>query len=218
MDTSGKILMVVLCLVIIVLAAFIVYNKLGSKEEVVLNSEVTVSEDKTSNTKTNSEVVTTENKTTINSGEKFSEKDLVVDGFSLGESAKAVESKYNELATTEKYTEGATARNLVRIDYKTLGLTVESEVSDEDPDGSMIRITLYGDSKLETARGIKIGDTKESITKAYSADSILDETEKGITVGFPGDDPLYESGKGKIFFGIENGKVVKIFLAYGFAE
>lgn len=218
MKTSGKILIVVLCLIIIGLAAFIVYNKIYSKPENISNSEVSLSEQATTATKTNSNESVTENKTAISFEEKFSEKDLVVDGFSLGESAKAVESKYDELAVTEKYSEEATGRDIVRIDYKTLGLTVENSVSDDNPDGSMIRITLYGNSKLETARGIKIGDTKESVIKAYPADSILDEGENGITVGFTGDEPVYESSKGKIFFEIKDGKVDRILYAYGFAE
>ena len=72
MSTSGKILIFALCLIIIALAAFIVYNKIGTSKEVIQNSEASLSGDKIANAKTNSEEPLTENETTINSSEKFS--------------------------------------------------------------------------------------------------------------------------------------------------
>jgi hypothetical protein len=99
-----------------------------------------------------------------------------------------------------------------------LGLEVENSIEENNPDGEMIRIRLYGNSKFKTARGIKIGDSKEKIYQLYKTESILDESENCITVGYPGDETVYESDKGKIYFTIENDKVIEIFYAYGIAE
>lgn len=159
------------------------------------------------------------NQKTSSSIDAFSEKDLTIDQFKLGESAKAVVSLYGDPTSSESYTEGATAREISKLEFASYGLTVENETSDNDPDGSMIRITIHGTSTLQTFRGIKIGDSKEKILQSYPSNSILkNEENSGITVGYQNDDPIYETGKGKIYFEINNNKVSKIICAYGFAE
>lgn len=150
----------------------------------------------------------------------FSDDDLVINNqFKLGESAKAVDHYYSDQVTSVRTTtEDATGRDLIIIKLDNLGLEVENSIEEDDPDGEMIRIRLYGDSKLKTARGIKIGDSKEKIYQLYKTESILDERENCITVGFPGDESVYESDKGKIYFTIQNDKVTGILYAYGIAE
>ena len=191
------------------------------KNEVVSsrkNSEVTsntTSENSTSSNTTKND----DNQKSPNIVTAFSEKDLEIGGFKLGESAKAVESKYGTPTSSKQYTEDATGRNIVKLDYESNGLTVENSVSDNNPDGSMIRISIHGKSTLQTARGIKIGDSKQKILQSYPSSSILDNGgNTGITVGFPNDDPVYETNKGKIYFDISNDKVTGITFAYGFAE
>ncbi len=157
---------------------------------------------------------------TKNTTEAFSDDDLVIDGkFRLGESAKAIESNYGDKITSTNTTmEDATGRELVKIKAESLGLEVENSIEDNNPDGKMIRIRIYGNSKFKTARGIKIGDSRENVLNAYPAKSILNKENGNITVGYPGDEPVYESDKGKIYFTIEDGKVTQIFYAYGIAE
>lgn len=174
--------------------------------------------EKTNNT-TGNDKKSDETQKTSSSIASFSEKDLEIDGFKLGESAKAVESKYGTPTSSKQYTEGAAGRNIVKLDYEPYGLTIENSVSDNNPDGSIIRISIYGKSTLQTSRGIKIGDSKEKILQSYPSNSIIDaEGNMGITVGYPNDNPVYESDKGKIFFDIKDNKVTGITYAYGFAE
>lgn len=169
--------------------------------------------------KKNDETNTTEPTKTA-SPKSFSNDDLVINNqFRLGESSKAIEHYYpNQITSVTTTTEDATGRDLIIIKLDNLGLEVQNSIEEDDPDGEMIRIRLYGDSKFKTARGIKIGDSKEKIYQLYKTESILDEENDSITVGFPGDEPVYESDKGKIYFTIENDKVIEIFYAYGIAE
>ena len=150
----------------------------------------------------------------------FSDEDLVVDGkFRLGESAKAVEAYYGDnITSVNTSAEGTTGREIATIKLESLGIEVENLTDDNDADGEMIRIKLYGNSKFKTAREIKIGDSREKVINAYQAESILKEENGCITVGYPGDEPVYESNKGKIYFTIESGKVTQILYAYGIAE
>lgn len=170
-------------------------------------------------TQKNDEKNTTE-KSQVAAQKAFSNEDLVIDGkFKLGESSKAIESYYGDKITSvNTTTEDATGRELVIIKLESLGLEVENSIEDNDPDGEMIRIRIYGNSKFKTARGIKIGDSRENVLNAYPTKSILNKENGSITVGYPGDEPVYESDKGKIYFTIENGKVTQIFYAYGIAE
>lgn len=169
--------------------------------------------------KKNDETNTTEPTKTA-SPKSFSNDDLVINNqFRLGESSKAIEHYYpNQITSVTTTTEDATGRDLIIMKLDNLGLEVENSIEEDDPDGEMIRIRLYGDSKFKTARGIKIGDSKEKIYQLYKTESILDESENCITVGYPGDETVYESDKGKIYFTIENDKVIEIFYAYGIAE
>ena len=169
--------------------------------------------------KKNDETNTTE-PTKTSSPKSFSNDDLVINNqFRLGESSKAIEHYYpNQITSVTTTTEDATGRDLIIMKLDNLGLEVENSIDENNPDGEMIRIRLYGNSKFKTARGIKIGDSKEKIYQLYKNESILDESENCITVGYPGDETVYESDKGKIYFTIENDKVIEIFYAYGIAE
>ena len=169
--------------------------------------------------KKNDETNTTE-PTKTSSPKSFSNDDLVINNqFRLGESSKAIEHYYpNQITSVTTTTEDATGRDLIIMKLDNLGLEVENSIEENNPDGEMIRIRLYGNSKFKTARGIKIGDSKEKIYQLYKTESILDESENCITVGYPGDETVYESDKGKIYFTIENDKVIEIFYAYGIAE
>lgn len=169
--------------------------------------------------KKNDETNTTE-PTKTESPKSFSNDDLVINNqFRLGESSKAIEHYYpNQITSVTTTTEDATGRDLIIMKLDNLGLEVENSIEENNPDGEMIRIRLYGNSKFKTARGIKIGDSKEKIYQLYKTESILDESENCITVGYPGDETVYESDKGKIYFTIENDKVIEIFYAYGIAE
>lgn len=169
--------------------------------------------------KKNDETNTTE-PTKTSSPKSFSNDDLVINNqFRLGESAQVIDHYYpNQTTSVRTTTEDATGRDLIIMKLDNLGLEVENSIEENNPDGEMIRIRLYGNSKFKTARGIKIGDSKEKIYQLYKTESILDESENCITVGYPGDETVYESDKGKIYFTIENDKVIEIFYAYGIAE
>ena len=151
----------------------------------------------------------------------FSENDLKVDFFKLGESAKALEAKNYSGEVLDSYLEEATGKNITRVKYASLGLVVDNATDENNADGSMVRIEISSNSKLETARGIKIGSTKAEVMTTYPGESILEndaESSNMIIVGYPGDEPIYEGNHGKIYFHLENDKVVKIVLAYAIAE
>lgn len=176
-------------------------------------------ENQTKNEKNESNI--TKNNTT-NSIKAFSNEDLTINGFKLGESAKAVETIYDETPERKTYTQDATGTTITELDYKSLCLKVYNEFEDsEDDDGKMTSIEVYGTSKLQTARGIKIGSSKEEVLKAYPSNSILKSDsvdENTIIVGYPGSEPVYGSKNGNIYYFIKNGKVSRILLAYAIAE
>ena len=162
----------------------------------------------------------TKNNTT-KSIKAFSNEDLTINGFKLGESAKAVENIYDETPERKTYTQDATGTTITELDYKSLGLKVYNEFEDSEDDGKMTSIEIYGTSKLQTARGIKIGSSKEEVLKAYPSNSILKSDsvdENTIIVGYPGSEPVYGSEKGNIYYFVKNGKISRILLAYAIAE
>ena len=182
-------------------------------------------ENQTKNEKNESNI--TKNNTT-KSIKAFSNEDLTINGFKLGESAKAVEAIYDEIPETKTYKQDATGTTITELDYKSVGLKVYNEFEDienledgEGNDGEMTSIEIYGTSKLQTARGIKIGSSKEEVLKAYPSNSILKSDsvdENTIIVGYPGSEPVYGSKNGNIYYFIKNGKVSRILLAYAIAE
>lgn len=229
--STGVILVLIIVLLLGVIGVggyFIVKGNNDTNKKIEeLKNEVVSSRNNSEDTNVATNISSTSNNVKKNDDNKkssstvtaFSEKDLEIDGFKLGESAKALESKYGDPTTSRQYTEDATGRNIVKIDYESKGLTVENSISADNPDGSMIRISIYGKSTLQTARGIKIGDSKEKILQNYPSNSILDNVGNGgITVGYPNDNPVYETERGKIYFDINNDKVTGITIAYGFAE
>ena len=168
---------------------------------------------------------TTLNNNSAASKKAFSEDDLVIESFRLGESAKALDSAYPNIEPeTKYYTEDATGYDISELNYSSLGLKVDnaSLINEDDGDGSMIRIEIYGNSSIKTARGIKIGSSKEDVLNAYPSNSILKsdmvDENKTIIVGYPGSEPVYGSEKGNIYYDLENGKVSRILLAYAVAE
>ena len=161
-----------------------------------------------------------DNKTT-KSKSAFSKEDLVINGFSLGESVKALEGIYEETPETKTYTQDATGTTITELNYKSIGLIVFNEFeNEEDSEGNITSIKIYGNSKIQTARKIKIGSSKQDILNAYPSDSILKNDSKVIIVGYPGSDPEYGSTNkyGNIYYNLENGKVSSILLAYAVAE
>lgn len=175
---------------------------------------------------TNNNAINSSSKNESKSIEQFSKKDLYVSSFYLGGSSKDIETNYaNEKFTKKAYTEGTSGKNIMDRDYTNLGLKVRYTYSDSNSgEGTIVNIELYGSSKLQTARGIMIGSTREEILNAYSSDSILkhEQLDKNeIAVGIPGTDPIYGSSKdgiGTIHFYTENGKVTKILVANAVAE
>ncbi len=160
--------------------------------------------------------------TTTKTIEKFSEKDLVIDGFKLGESAKTLEAKYgNPDDKADSQSEESTGIVRTRLGYTSKGIIVDNATTEQDSDGSIIRIELTKNCKFATARGIKIGSSAEEISKVYPSDSIL-KNETGnknlVIVGYPGEDPIYEDKHGKIYFHLVDGKINKIVFAYAIAE
>lgn len=176
-------------------------------------------ESQTKNEKNESNI--TKNNTT-NSIKAFSNEDLTINRFKLGESVKAVENIYDEIPERKTYTQDATGTTIKELDYKSLCLKVYNEFEDsEDDDGKMTSIEIYGTSKLQTARGIKIESSKEEVLKAYPSNSILKSDsvdENTIIVGYPGSEPVYGSEKGNIYYFVKNGKISRILLAYAIAE
>ena len=253
MKKNVKILVVVLCLIIVGLVTFIIVDKVtNTKKEEKSNNEdnnvvIAENDNNVDNDKNGANISGKQNETiatnvangnTITANiassdntvvksdlrKSFSEDDLVIESFRLGESAKAIEAVYSDVKSENKYyTEEATGYNIAELNYTSLGLKVDNAFEDEDDvDGSMIRIEIYGNSSLKTARGIKIGSTKEDILNAYPANSILKsdmiDENKTIIVGYPGSEPVYGSEKGNIYYYLENGKVSEILLAYAVAE
>lgn len=235
MSKSVKVVLIVMFLIIVGLTTYIIVDKvIGKKEDnqtsnAVVNSassttnteknnteDNNVSKETKAETKTESKTETT--KTTTTAAKSFSADDLAIGKFRLGEYSKDAESEYTDKITSVKeVNEDATGRKLKITKYGSLGLEIQKDTSKKGENGELARIILEGSSTLSTARGIKIGDSKDKVLEAYAKDSILSDKNGLITVGFPGDEPVYES-KGKIFFEIENGKVVKIIVAYGIAE
>ena len=87
--------------------------------------------------------------------------------------------------------------------------------------GTLSSITWTKNS-IKTARGITIGSTESEVLSAYTKDSILaidneqSDGTKIVTIGFKGDDPVYNvNNKSKIFITISSGKVTKIVISYG---
>lgn len=198
--------------------------KLQKSEENNVTDEKNCTENKeseeiqTKNEKNESNI--TKNNTT-KSIKAFSNEDLTINGFKLGESAKAVENIYDETPERKTYTQDATGTTIKELDYKSLGLKVYNEFEDSEDDGKMTSIEIYGTSKLQTARGIKIGSSKEEVLKAYPSNSILKSDsvdENTIIVGYPGSEPVYGSEKGNIYYFVKNGKISRILLAYAIAE
>ena len=194
------------------------YSKENETIEKQEENNVTDEKNSTEN-KDNEENITKNNKT--NSIKAFSNEDLTINGFKLGESAKAVETIYDETPERKTYTQDATGTTITELDYKSLGLKVYNEFEDSEDDGKMTSIEIYGTSKLQTARGIKIGSSKEEVLKVYPSNSILKSDsvdENTIIVGYPGSEPVYGSEKGNIYYFVKNGKISRILLAYAIAE
>lgn len=194
-------------------------NTSGKENNITLaNNIVNGNITNANSTSSNNEVVKSDSK------KAFSEDDLVIESFRLGESAKAVEAVYSDVKSETKfYSEAATGYEVGELNYPSLGLKVtEAYENQDDGDGSMIGIEIYGNSKLETARGIKIGSEKEDILNAYPENAILKsdmiDENKTIIVGYPNSEPVYGSEKGNIYYSLENGKVSNILLSYAIAE
>ena len=199
------------------------YSK--ENETIEKQEENNVTDEKNSTENKDSEENQTKNEKNENNTTKsikaFSNEDLTINGFKLGESAKAVENIYDETPERKTYTQDATGTTITELDYKSLGLKVYNEFEDSEDDGKMTSIEIYGTSKLQTARGIKIGSSKEEVLKAYPSNSILKSDsvdENTIIVGYPGSEPVYGSEKGNIYYFVKNGKISRILLAYAIAE
>lgn len=87
-------------------------------------------------------------------------------------------------------------KNTLEIDY----------IKTEDNEIVCNMITIYGESDLKTSRGIGIGDSRNSVLKAYQAEIYDQENKEGLIAG-----TIY----GGVIFTFENDKVKSIFVGAG---
>ena len=168
------------------------------------------------NNKTNNEI--NNKKITV---KEFSDNDVVAsNGLKLGMFGEDVIKIIKDGPSDHKtINEDATGDIVNQSKYDNLGL--ELEYRSEDGEGTLSSITWTKNS-IKTARGITIGSTESEVLSAYTKDSILaidneqSDGTKIVTIGFKGDDPVYNvNNKSKIFITISSGKVTKIVISYG---
>ena len=233
MKKAGKIILI---LVIVLLIGGIIYggyflyknNEESNKKIAELENKIAAvnNEDKSNslnevindkkNNKTNNEI--NNKKITV---KEFSDNDVVAsNGLKLGMFGEDVIKIIKDEPSDHKtINEDATGDIVNQSKYDNLGL--ELEYRSEDGEGTLSSITWTKNS-IKTARGITIGSTESEVLSAYTKDSILaidneqSDGTKIVTIGYKGDDPVYNvNNKSKIFITISSGKVTKIVISYG---
>ena len=229
MKKAGKIILILVILLLIggiICGGYFLYknNEESNKKIAELENKIAAvnNEDKSNslneviNDKTNNEI----NNQKITAKE-FSDNDVVAsNGLKLGMFGEDVIKIIKDEPSDHKtINEDATGDIVNQSKYDNLGL--ELEYRSEDGEGTLSCITWTKNS-IKTARGITIGSTESEVLSAYTKNSILaidneqSDGTKIITIGFKGDDPVYNvNNKGKIFITISSGKVTKIVISYG---
>ena len=156
------------------------------------------------------------NNTSINKEIKsFNEEDLMFNGVGLNDTLANALATYGENCDKSLQKEDASGENEITYTYKD-GLIVKGLCSDEETDEGRIR-EIKLSQNLKTKRNIGVGSTVSDIKKSYKAESILNEDNDMIVVGFPGDTDEYSS-KGRIYFSLQLGKVTEISMINSYAE
>lgn len=229
MKKTGKIILILVILLLIggiICGGYFLYknNEESNKKIAELENKIAAvnNEDKSNslneviNDKTNNEI--NNQKITV---KEFSYNDVVAsNGLKLGMFGEDVIKIIKDEPSDHKtINEDATGDIVNQSKYDNLGL--ELEYRSEDGEGTLSCITWTKNS-IKTARGITIGSTESEVLSAYTKDSILAidneqlDGTKIITIGFKGDDPVYNvNNKSKIFITISSGKVTKIVISYG---
>ena len=233
MKKAGKIILILVILLLIggiICGGYFLYknNEESNKKIAELENKIAAvnNEDKSNslnevindkkNNKTNNEI--NNQKITV---KEFSDNDVVAsNGLKLGMFGEDVIKIIKDEPSDHKtINEDATGDIVNQSKYDNLGL--ELEYRSEDGEGTLSSITWTKNS-IKTARGITIGSTESEVLSAYTKDSILaidneqPDGTKIITIGFKGDDPVYNvNNKGKIFITISSGTVTQIVISYG---
>jgi hypothetical protein len=100
---------------------------------------------------------------------------------------------------------GATGEYVQEWRYPKQGLKIQLASGNAKGPFRVFTITIEAPSTFKTARGIGIGSPEADVTKAYANEKDADSTK-------PGDSFVAGSIYGGVIFGIEDGKVVEIFL------
>ena len=191
-------------------------NEIAKKEDVVTNQEKEQAKDESKNESKNESQ--NENKTTNiqkkDSVTAFGSNDLKLSGITFGSGAEEVVNVFGANFESNQYEEGATGNFISELSYDN-GLVVAVITSGED--GIVYWFKITKGTQLKTARGIKIGDTRYDIEKAYPDNSILENSDENVVVGYPNDDNDYYSN-GRIYFRMDGNVVTGIAYYNTYAE
>ncbi|MBR2743836.1 MAG: hypothetical protein IKE01_00870 [Clostridia bacterium] len=158
-------------------------------------------------------------KDNANEVKDFSQNDLTFKGITLGMSKSQVEGILGQSERENSHTEDATGNEIIDLGYDSKYLTVGIE-RDANTKKEAVKTIIYNGNEVVT-RGLKVSSTYEQVVNAFKKSSILNTEEvngeKTVTVGYPGDDPVYNvNNKGKIIFSIgSDNKVKSITITYG---
>lgn len=220
MEKFGRFLIVILLIAVLIMGGFVSWKIIESQKEtneridkIENKLEINNNASEDNNSKSDSDDNTTTDNTS-KQAEAFSADDLKVKGITFGSNSDEAVKVFGSDFESRSYEEAASGDKLNELKFKN-GVVVTVKNAGED--GVVRDISIRDNSTIETARGISLKSTRSDILKAYPTASILRNDNLYVVVGYPGDKDEYSS-KGRIYFNMDENKIVSINYYNTYAE